>query len=154
MAEEKGIDPLPDYKPIDPELAPDEEFEFIFGNFRVFEHEHCSTFNNYQLMKLKGRNSLWINCQDARRLGIEAGERVRLESPWGSVELPANPTWSIKQGVLASEGGFGHLRGLEGDPKFPQFGGCNPPGIQKPGTTEPVGGTPLMKYIKTRVLKV
>jgi thiosulfate reductase/polysulfide reductase chain A len=59
----------------------------------------------------------------------------------------------MTQGVLGSEGGFGHMRGLEGDPKFPQFGGCNAPGIQKPNTTEKAGGTPLLKYIKTRVVK-
>jgi thiosulfate reductase/polysulfide reductase chain A len=58
------------------------------------------------------------------------------------------------QGVLGSAGGFGHVRGLEGDPKYPQFGGVNTSGIMKPNTTEDVGGTPLLKYIKTRVEKI
>ena len=153
VAEEKGVDPLPDHKEPDPEIQADPEYPFIFGNFRVFEHEHCSTFSNYALMKMKGKNTLWINALDAKKLGITNGNKVRLESPWGQVELEANPTWAISQGVLGSEGGFGHVRGLEGDPKYPQFGGCNPPGIQKPNTTEKDGGTPLMKYIKTRVVK-
>jgi len=153
VAQERGVDPLPDYKNPNPELNPDAEYPFVFGNFRVFEHEHCSTFNNYQLMKMRGSNVLWINVLDAKKLNIKEGERIQLESPWGRVELQANPTWFITQGVLASEGGFGHLRGLEGDPKYPQFGGCNPPGIQKPNTTEQDGGTPLLKYIKTRVTK-
>jgi len=153
VAEEKGIDPLPDYKEPDQELKPDQEYPFIFGNFRVYEHEHCSTFSNFSLMKMKGKNTLWINALDAKKLGIEDGDLVKLESPWGKVELEATPTWFINHGTLASEGGFGHLRGLEGDPKYPQFGGCNPPGIQKPNTTEKDGGTPLLKYIKTRVIK-
>ena len=154
VAEEKGIDPLPDYKEPDPEMAPDDEFPFVFGNFRIFEHEHSSTFSNFQLMKINGSNPLWINMLDAQELGIEEGDKVRLKSPWGEVEIKAKPTWGIMRGIIASGGGFGHIRGLEGDPKFPQFGGVNTPGIMKPNCTEDVGGTPLLKYIKTRVEKI
>jgi thiosulfate reductase/polysulfide reductase chain A len=58
------------------------------------------------------------------------------------------------RGVLGSAGGFGHIRGLEGDPKYPQFGGTNPPGIQRPNTSESTSGTPLFKFIKTKVVKL
>jgi len=154
VAEEKGIDPLPDYKEPDRDLAADDEYPFIFGNFRFFEHEHSSTFSNVQLMKIHSSNPLWINTLDAQELGINEGDKVRVKSPWGEVEIKAKPTWGIMQGVLASGGGFGHIRGLEGDPKFPQFGGVNTPGIMKPNCTENVGGTPLLKYIKTRIEKI
>jgi len=154
VAQEKGIDPLPDYKEPDKDLQPDKEYPFIFGNFRLFTHEHSSTFSNYQLMNSNGTNTLWINTLDAQKLGIEEDDKVRIKSPWGEVEIVAKPTWFIMQGVLGSAGGFGHVRGLEGDPKFPQFGGVNTPGIMKPNTTESVGGTPLFKYIKTRVEKI
>lgn len=154
VAQEKEIDALPDYKEPEKDLQPDKEYPFIFGNFRVFEHEHSSTFHNYQLMKLIGTNPLWINMLDANELGIVEGDQVRLKSPWGQVEMVAKPTWFIMQGVLGSAGGFGHTRGLEGDPKFPQFGGVNTPGIMKPNTTENVGGTSLLKYIKTMVEKI
>ncbi len=154
VAQEKGIDPLPDYNEPEKDLQPDEKYPFIFGNFRLFTHEHSSTFSNYQLMNTNGTNTLWINTLDAQKLGIEENDKVRLTSPWGEVEIVAKPTWSIMQGVLGSAGGFGHARGLEADPKFPQFGGVNTPGIMKPNTTENVGGTPLLKYIKTRVEKI
>jgi thiosulfate reductase/polysulfide reductase chain A len=154
IAEEKGIDPLPSYQEPDADLLPDEEYPFIFGNFRFFTHEHSSTFNNYQLMKTQGSNSLWINTLDAQELGITEGDTVRLKSPWGQVEIKAHPTWDIMRRVLGSGGGFGHARGLEADPKYPQFGGVNAPGIIKPNCTEDVGGTPIFKYIKTRVEKV
>ena len=91
---------------------------------------------------------------DAQGLGIKEGDRVRVKSPWGEVEIKAKPTWGIMQGIIASGGGFGHIRGLEGDPKFPQFGGVNTPGIMKPNCTENVGGTALLKYIKTRIEKI
>ncbi|MDO9566003.1 MAG: molybdopterin-dependent oxidoreductase [Candidatus Desulfaltia sp.] len=154
VAREKGIDPLPDYKEPDKEFQPDEEYPFIFGNFRVLGHEHSSTFNNYYLMKQYSTNPLWINMLDAQKLGITEGDRVKLKSPWGEVDMVANPTWRIMSGVLATAGGFGHIRGIEGDPKYPQFGGVNTPGIMKPNTTEEIGGTPLRKYIKTKVVKL
>ncbi len=154
VAQEKGIDPLPDYKEPDADLQPDAEYPFIFGNFRVFEHEHSSTFSNYQLMKSCGTNTLWINTLDAIKLGIAEGNKVKLTSPWGYVEMTARPTWFIMQGVLGSAGGFGHVRGLEGDPNYPQFGGVNTPShIMKPNTSEKIGGTTLLKYIKVNVEK-
>jgi thiosulfate reductase/polysulfide reductase chain A len=155
VSREKGVDALPDYKEVEQEYAPDAEFPFIFGNFRLFQHEHCSTFNNYQLMKLKKTNSLIINEDDARRLGIEKGDTVTVTSPWGSTTITAEPTADIRPGVLGAAGGYGHLRGLEGDPGFPDFGGVNVPGaLMPPNVTEPTGGTPLLKYVKTKVAKV
>ena len=154
VAKEKGIDPLPDYKEPDKELQADTEYPFIFGNFRMFGHEHSSTFNNFQLMKTNETNFLWINKIDAIELGIAEGDKVRLKSPWGSVETVANPTWSIMQGVLGSQGGFGHVRGIEGDPKFQVLGGINTPSIMKSDASEKDGGTTILKYIKTKVEKI
>jgi len=105
-------------------------------------------------MKGNGTNPLWINKIDAGELGITEGDKVKLQSPWGSVEMVANPTWSIMQGVLGSAGGFGHIRGFEGDPKFPEMGGINAPGIMKSDAADQDGGTTLLKYIKTKVEKI
>jgi thiosulfate reductase/polysulfide reductase chain A len=151
VAEEKGVDPLPDFVVPDSFLSPDEFFPLIFGNFRLYEHEHSSTFNNAYLMRLQGRNSLWINPIDAGRRGIQDGDRVIVKSPWGQKEIRAKVTWSICQGVVASAGGFGHERGLEADPKYPQYGGTNTPGIMPPNVSDPMGGTPFLKYVKVEV---
>ncbi len=154
VSEEKGVDPLPDYKPPREDLQPDDDYPFIFGNFRLHQHEHCSTFNNWQLMKLRGRNELWINAGQAAGLGIKEGDPALLISPWGTCVLPAHPTEDIMPGVLGAAGGFGHLRGLEGDLRYPDMGGVNVPGaLMKPDETESTGGTPLLKYIKCRVEK-
>jgi len=152
---EMGVDALPDHKEIDSRLGPDEQYPFIFGNFRIFQHEHCSTFNNFQLMKLRSSNALIINAGDAAKLNIASGDTVRVRSPWGSTLIRAEVTEDIRPGVLGAAGGYGHVRGLEGDPKYPDFGGVNVPGeLMPPNVTEPTGGTPLLKYIKTRVEKV
>ncbi|GLI34447.1 molybdopterin-dependent oxidoreductase [Desulforhabdus amnigena] len=155
VSQEKGVDPLPDHKPVDEQLLPDAEYPFLFGNIRILQHEHCSTFNNYQLMKLRKTNSVLINSADAASRDIVSGDTVRLVSPWGSVLIKAEVTDDIRPGVLAAAGGYGHVRGLEGDPKYPDFGGVNVPGaLMPPNCTEPTGGTPLLKYIKTRLERV
>ncbi len=155
-AEERNVDPLPDHKdPADemPEIAPDSEYPLILGNFRVFEHEHCSTQNNFALMRLYGRNPLWINVLDARARGIESGAPVEVSSPYGKLVMPAHVTWFIRQGVVGAAGGFGHWKGLEGDPKYPAYGGVNNGGIGPPNAPEKYGGTTLLKYIKVEVAK-
>lgn len=149
---EKGVDPLPDFKSIEQDLLPDAEYPFLFGNIRLLQHEHCSTFNNYQLMKLRKTNTLLINTADAAKHGISSGDLVQLSSPWGITRIKADVTDDIRPGVLAAAGGYGHVRGLEGDPKYPDMGGVNVPGaLMPPNRTESTGGTPLLKYIKTRV---
>jgi thiosulfate reductase/polysulfide reductase chain A len=106
-------------------------------------------------MKLKGSNPVWINSQDSETLGIASGDRVRVVSPWGGTDATAFVTGDIAPGVLGAAGGFGHVRGLEGDPKFPAMGGVNMPGnLMKPNCTETMAGTPLLKYIKCRLERI
>jgi len=156
VAEEKGIDPLPDYVPNDkeyPELAPDKDYPLVFMNFRLLEHEHTSTFNNIRLMELKPTNPLWINPLDAQERGIENGDEVIVKSPWGEVRMKALVTWKIRQGVVGAAGGYGHPRGIEADPRLP-YGGVNAAGIlMAPNSPEKYGGSPLLKYIKVNVRK-
>ena len=151
VAEEKGAETLPDYVEPPEELKPDKDYPLIFGNFRILEHEHSSTFNNYALMKIRPTNPLWINTKDAEERGIKEGDKVIVRSPWGHKILIAYPTGDIREGVVGSGGGYGHIRGLEADPKYPQFGGVNTPGIIKANAPDPNGGNPMIKYVKVQV---
>ena len=156
LAEENGVDGLPDYKePWEdwPELKPDEEYPMITGFFRVIEHEHTSTFWNVGLMKACGTNPVWINYVDARELGIADGDEVIVSSPWAEVKAKAKVTWGIRQGVLAAAGGFGHRYGLEGDPKYPQYKGFNTNMLMPPNVACKWTAIPPLKYIKTNIRK-
>jgi len=156
VAEERDIDPLPAYVPIEkenPDLLPDDEYPFIMQNFRVIEHEHSSTFFNIKLMKLCPSNPVWINPLDAKKLGINTGDKIIVESPWGKVEAKALVTWKIMPGVVGAAGGFGHWRGPEADPRFPEMGGFNVNKLSKPNLVENYGGNPVLKYIKVRIKK-
>jgi anaerobic selenocysteine-containing dehydrogenase len=54
------------------------------------------------------RTALFINTRDARRLGIAAGARVRVKARTGVVEVAAQPTEDIMEGVVSLPHGFGH----------------------------------------------
>ncbi|PIE69727.1 MAG: molybdopterin oxidoreductase [Deltaproteobacteria bacterium] len=156
VAEEKGVDGLPDYLEPSadwPELQPDEQYPMILGYFRVLEHEHTSTYGNIALMKANGTNPVWINYVDAKALGIEDGDTVVLSSPWAELKTKARVTWDIRQGVLAAGGGYGGRYGLEGDPKYPQFWGFNTNSLLPPNLACKWTGTPPLKFIKTNIRK-
>jgi putative dimethyl sulfoxide reductase chaperone len=157
VAEDKGIDPLPDYKdPYAewPELMPDKNFPLILGNFRFADHEHSSTQNNYFLMSQVGKNPVWINYLDAKERGIKDGDRVVMKSPWGEVTSEAHVTWFVRRGVAGMGGGFGHIRGLEADPKYPHMGGTMGVGaLLPPNVSDIFAGTAPLKLVKLEVNK-
>jgi anaerobic selenocysteine-containing dehydrogenase/TorA maturation chaperone TorD len=157
VAEDKGIDPLPDFKdPYTdwPDLKPDADYPLLTGNFRFAEHEHSSTQNNYFLMSQVGKNPIWINYLDAKARGIKNGDRVVVKSPWGQITNEAFVTWHIRQGATGMGGGFGHIRGLEADPKYPHLGGTRGVGaLLPPNVSDIYAGTSPLKLIKVQVAK-
>jgi anaerobic selenocysteine-containing dehydrogenase/TorA maturation chaperone TorD len=157
VAAEKGLDALPDYKnPYAdwPELKPDADYPLLVGNFRFAEHEHSSTQNNFFLMSQVGKNPIWINYLDAKARGIKDGDRVVVKSPWGQVTTEAHVTWHICRGVTGMGGGFGHIRGLEADPKYPHMGGTRGVGaLLPPNVSDTYAGTAPLKLVKVQIAK-
>ncbi|MCW5212079.1 molybdopterin-dependent oxidoreductase [Desulfobulbus sp. TB] len=156
-AEKAGLNALPDYIPpcADwPELQPDADYPLIIGYFRVMEHEHTSTSWNPALMKKCTTNPVWINHLDAKQRNIADSDEVLITSPWGEAKARAQVTWGIRQGVLATAGGFGGKYGLEGDPKYPQCKGFNTNVLLPPNLACTWSGMPPLKYIKTQIKKV
>ncbi len=66
--------------------------------------------NSQRLVKGKNRCTLMIHPQDADARGIDDGEIVRVQSRVGQVELPAEITNDVMQGVVSMPHGFGHGR--------------------------------------------
>ncbi|HRF96195.1 MAG TPA: molybdopterin dinucleotide binding domain-containing protein, partial [Aggregatilineales bacterium] len=72
--------------------------------------------NSERLVKGKNRCTLMINPHDAHARGIGDGSIVMVESRVGKVEIPAEVTADIMQGVVSIPHGFGHTRaGVELD---------------------------------------
>lgn len=66
--------------------------------------------NSEKLMKGKNRCTVMINADDAKALHIENNQTIKVTSRVGSVELPAEVTADIMQGVLSIPHGYGHNR--------------------------------------------
>ena len=73
-----------------PPEVPDEEYPFWLCTGRVLEHWHTGTMTMRipPLRRAMPQAYVEMSHDDARRLGVHDGERVRVESRRGSVELP------------------------------------------------------------------
>ena len=77
------------------------EFPFILTTGRLLEHYNCGTMTrrtgNGQIVT---QDVLSISPEDAAKKQIQTGDKVRLFSPRGEVELDANVTDEVKPGIL------------------------------------------------------
>ncbi len=55
-----------------------------------------------------GEQHAYLSPVDAERLGVRRGDRLRLSTETGSIELPAEPTDEIVPGAIAVPHGYGH----------------------------------------------
>jgi formate dehydrogenase len=75
---------------------------------------HNSWMHNAPLLMRGGRaHAARIHPDDAERLGIADGERCRISSPHGSIEIAALVTDELKPGTVAVPHGWGHRGGWE-----------------------------------------
>lgn len=74
-----------------PPESPDQEYPFWLCTGRVLEHWHTGTLTIRipQLRRSVPQAYVELNREDARRLGIQNGEIVRLETRRGALDLPA-----------------------------------------------------------------
>ncbi|HHT9117273.1 MAG TPA: molybdopterin-containing oxidoreductase family protein, partial [Candidatus Hypogeohydataceae bacterium YC38] len=144
--EEKGFDPLPRYE--DPEDKPTKEYPLYLVAWKQAEHTHGRTFNNAWLMGLKPDNPLWVNTETAKRLGIEEGDEIVIESPYGKAKGKVHLTEGIHPEVVGLHHGYGHwalgniARGK----------GVND-GLFMPGKAERLSGQGITKEVGVRIYK-
>lgn len=78
-----------------------EKFPFILTTGRVLEHYNCGTMTRRTSNKdIVSEDFLVINPKDADKKGIVSGDKVRLLSGRGEVELDAIVSTEVKSGIL------------------------------------------------------
>jgi len=103
IAAEHGYDPLPTFTP----LAEDPSYPFtLITGPRVVAFTHSQHRHIARLRKLVPKPLVEINPGPAENLGIADGEPVALESPRGSITLPAKVTPDILPDVLSIQHGW------------------------------------------------
>jgi len=101
----EGLDALPTYAaPRQPEPG---KFRFILG--RHGWNTHTGTQNNEFLWEIQKVNTLWINTESAKKLGIMDGDKVKVKSSVGEQEIEAYVTEKIRPDCVFYAHGFGRL---------------------------------------------
>ncbi len=101
-----GFDPVPKYTP--PEPGPPGSYRLLFGRAPV--HSFSRTQTNPLLSDLMSENSVWLNAAEARRLGLNSGDYVRLRNQDGrlSNRIRVKATERIRPDCVYMVHGFGH----------------------------------------------
>ncbi len=102
----KVVDALPVYAPRD--WQPDDNYPLYLVNWKEASHTQSRTFNNPWLMGIQPSNPLAINAKTAARLGVQDGDAVWVESPYGKAKATVRITEGIHPEVVGWQHGFGH----------------------------------------------
>ncbi len=103
--EKAGFDSLPTWRDSYDFKVSKDEFRLITG--RYVTTTQTATANNIMLKDFEEENHLWINNNDAKRLGIKKGDRVVVMSSVSSIVIEAKPTNKIAPNVVWFSHGFG-----------------------------------------------
>ncbi len=103
LLEQHGFPSFPPYKSVPPPA--EGEFRLTVGRCAV--HTHISTQNNPYLNELLPENRLWLNTEEASRLGITDGQTVEVSSNHGFGKLKAFVTDFIHPEAVFMLHGFG-----------------------------------------------
>jgi len=89
----------------EPLRPPADQFYLISG--KVAQHTQTTTQNNLWLHELYPRNVLWIHPTPAAERSIHSGDKVRLTSDVGQIEIKAWVTEGIRPDCVFTTQGFG-----------------------------------------------
>jgi len=102
---DRGVDAMPTWHDKDYVKVPPGKYKFITG--RHAQHTQNATQNNAILLELLPENYLWLNDEEARKMGIEGGDLVEVTSSVGKVQIKAYPTPKIIPETVYYMHGFG-----------------------------------------------
>lgn len=108
-----GLDPMPVYaSPKSPPASGAEagrKFRLVSGRSACVTQG--SSTNNALLSELEPENTLWLNEEAAKELGVAQGDMLHVESPVGKGELRALVTPKIRKDTVYMLSGFGVVSG-------------------------------------------
>lgn len=122
LTEGQVISPFPIFDPgVEGYGAVTDEYPLYMSGWHDKARTH-SSFGSLEVLKDYNRHRLWINPLDADPRGIHDGDKVRVKSPAGEVEIEAHVTSRIVPSVVAMPQGFWHDADMKGN-KLDK-GGC------------------------------
>jgi thiosulfate reductase / polysulfide reductase chain A len=144
LMEKNSFSSCPPYEPMS--APPEGQFRLTVGRNAV--HTHVSTQNNFYLNELVSENVLWINTEEAEKLGIANGQYVEVSSDHGFGKIKAFVTDFIHPEAVFMLHGFGR--------EVPATTRCNGKGASdtalQANVTDMIGGSPGLHetFVKVR----
>ena len=85
-----------------PAEVPDSEYPYFLTTGRVIEHWHTATMTGtcQELVHANRQSSLELHADDAKKLGVKTGDRVRATSRRGTETFPAKVTENASPGLV------------------------------------------------------
>lgn len=160
ILEQLGYDPLPHYvePPQSPEATPElaKDYPYILiagGGFMPFYHSEHRQVTRLRLLHPDPRLS--VNPELARKLGINEGDWVWVETKTGRAKLRAKITAAVPSGVVQAERGWWFP---EKEPRDPSLFGVWESNINQcldddPDTCDPLCGSWCTRSVLCRILK-
>ena len=143
LMEQNGFPSLPPYKAVPPPV--EGEFRLTVGRNAI--HTHVATQNNPYLNELMSENVLWLNTEEAEKLGIISGQAVEISSNQGFGKIKAFVTDFIHPEAVFMIHGFGR--------QVPATSRCFGKGASDTALQEnvidPIGGSPGLHETMVRV---
>ncbi|MDX1983687.1 MAG: molybdopterin-dependent oxidoreductase [Bryobacteraceae bacterium] len=102
----RGTDPLPKWIPKREETNP--SYPYYYMTFIPGIHKRNTTQNNRILNEIMPDNAAILNPALAGKLGIREGQKVRVSSRVGQIELPAHLSETLRPDAIMVAHGFGH----------------------------------------------
>ena len=87
-----------------------DEYPFALIGRRHLRDNNSWLHNSERLVKGKNRCTILVNPADALNLRIENGQRLKVSSRVGAIEIPCEISDKIMQGVVSIPHGYGHGR--------------------------------------------
>lgn len=108
LAPQLYLDDLPRLNAVISQPARNEQYPFELIGRRLVKSHNTWTQNSDRLVKGKNPCTLEIHPEDAQQLGITKGQKVKVSSTVGEIEIETVITDDIQQGVVSMPQGWGH----------------------------------------------
>jgi anaerobic selenocysteine-containing dehydrogenase len=128
----------------------------VCGGLVLIGRRHLRSNNSWMhnapsLVRGPDRSSLMMNPEDASARGLKTGDRVRMESRAGAVEVRLEVTPKVRPGVVSLPHGFGHAVASDTLRVAGTVAGANMNAVTDDAFVEPLTGTAVLSGVPASV---
>jgi formate dehydrogenase len=134
--------------------SPTKEYPFVMTGRRSLHLMNSWLTELPNTLKRERENRCEIHPEDAASLGVSDGDRVRVQSETGVIELPAEVTDRVRRGIVCIPHGWGSRVFSPADAAEPIVYGVNRNLLVDNCTLDPLSGTPKLNSTRVAVERV